>query len=306
MADWPCVGGGERSWADVLRAFGSGARGARTVRVEVCDSAGARRGQEIGVRFTTLTAFVRGCLLAPPHRYLPDDRGDAARGATNELVPLTYGKRDWWGLREADRSRIGYLAQYELLRQIPELRDDIGALPYVDALGAGYRVRTNVWLGAAGSTTALHMDPSDNLLCQVAGFKYVRLYGPQCTAHMYQETAQERRMEGDMLRSAGNFSLADVEASRSELVEKFPKLAGCPYLETVLGPGEMLYIPWGCWHYCRALTASASVNVWWNRGAEDLRRVPCFGAALEKAGLLESTAASKRLPDRRVRRHEAK
>jgi hypothetical protein len=52
---------------------------------------------------------------------------------------------------------------------------------------------------------------------------------------------------------------------------------------------------WGCWHYCRSLTASVSVNVWWNRGPEALRLVPCFGKAMEAAGLIEQTAARKRL-----------
>merc|ERR1712187_664770 len=57
--------------------------------------------------------------------------------------------------------------------QIPALRSDI-AVPHYCALG---EVRTvNVWLGTAGTVTALHYDEDDNFLSQVAGFKYVRLY----------------------------------------------------------------------------------------------------------------------------------
>ena len=39
-------------------------------------------------------------------------------GNTNEWVPLTFGKRDWWGMRRGDLKRVGYLAQYELLERI--------------------------------------------------------------------------------------------------------------------------------------------------------------------------------------------
>ncbi len=33
--------------------------------------------------------------------------------------------------------------------------------------------------------------------------------------------------------------------------------------ETVLGPGDGLYIPARHWHYVRALSPSISVNFWW-------------------------------------------
>jgi lysine-specific demethylase 8 len=36
------------------------------------------------------------------------------------------------------------------------------------------------------------------------------------------------------------------------------------YFETLLGPGDCLYIPVGWWHYVRSLTVSFSVSFWWN------------------------------------------
>ena len=127
----------------------------------------------------------------------------------------------------------------------------------------------------------------------MAGFKYVRLYMAKSTPSVPAETREKRRLESEMLRSNGNFSLADVE--HPELGKLHPSLARTPYSETILGPGEMLYIPWGCWHYCRSLTASVSVNVWWNRDLDDMRRVPHFGRLLEQCGALERSVESKRL-----------
>ena len=36
------------------------------------------------------------------------------------------------------------------------------------------------------------------------------------------------------------------------------------YLDCILEPGEMLYIPVGWWHYVRSLSVSFSVSFWWN------------------------------------------
>ena len=38
-----------------------------------------------------------------------------------------------------------------------------------------------------------------------------------------------------------------------------------PFWEVVVGDGEGVYIPQGFWHYVRSLTASISVNFWWER-----------------------------------------
>jgi ribosomal protein L16 Arg81 hydroxylase len=55
-------------------------------------------------------------------------------------------------------------------------------------------------------------------------------------------------------------SAVDVEAP--DAAEHFPAFANAKPFDTVLGPGDVLFIPRGWWHYVRSLTPSFSVNFW--------------------------------------------
>lgn len=53
------------------------------------------------------------------------------------------------------------------------------------AAGKSHGLRhANVWLGEAGTITALHFDSYDNFLLQLHGRKYVRLYDQHQTKHL--------------------------------------------------------------------------------------------------------------------------
>jgi lysine-specific demethylase 8 len=56
---------------------------------------------------------------------------------------------------------------------------------------------------------------------------------------------------------------AQVDLDAVDL-ERFPAFgAATEWVEVALGPGEVLYIPPGWWHYVKALQPSASVSFWW-------------------------------------------
>ncbi|GLI66311.1 hypothetical protein VaNZ11_010086, partial [Volvox africanus] len=179
----------------------------------------------------------------------------------------------------------GYLAQHPLFDQIPSLQRDIVQPDYC-SLGQEGEVRAvNAWLGPAGTTTPLHTDPLHNLLAQVVGRKYVRLYAPLLTDRLYpfpEGTVNSNSSQVDLdvdldlvpdSDSNSKTRLADQDSGAAVHVDggcgcrrrggRFPGVADLPYLDVVLEPGHMLYIPPGWWHFVRAMSTSFSVSFWW-------------------------------------------
>ncbi|XP_068193295.1 lysine-specific demethylase 8 [Antennarius striatus] len=146
----------------------------------------------------------------------------------------------------------GYLAQHQLFDQIPELKEDI-CLPDYCCLGEGEEddITINAWFGPGGTVSPLHQDPQQNFLAQVVGSKYIRLYSPEDTDKLYPHQSQ-------LLH---NTSQVEVENPDRE---RFPEFFTAPYLECVLRPGDVLFIPVRCWHYVRSLELSFSVSFWWS------------------------------------------
>lgn len=145
----------------------------------------------------------------------------------------------------------GYLAQHQLFNQVPELQKDIHVPSYCGlSEDDDGDVDINAWFGPEGTVSPLHQDPKHNLLCQVVGEKYIRLYAAEYTDMVYPHES----------RLLSNTSRVDVE--NPDLV-RFPDFIKAPYSECILRPGQMLYIPPKCWHYIRSLSVSFSISFWW-------------------------------------------
>ncbi len=143
---------------------------------------------------------------------------------------------------------VGYLAQHNLLNQVSRLKEDI-VTPDFCYSGEEDGVDINAWFGPAGTVSPLHTDPKHNLLCQVFGSKYVRLYPKSETEKLYPHD--------DLLLF--NTSRVDLEAVDEEEFPDFKKAQG---FECVLGEGQMLYIPPKCWHFVKSMSPSCSLSFW--------------------------------------------
>jgi ribosomal protein L16 Arg81 hydroxylase len=101
-----------------------------------------------------------------------------------------------------------------------------------------------LWFGPKGTVTPLHHDTENVFLCQVFGRKRVVLFP---------------RFELPILGVMPNSVYSPIDMGSPE-GEVFPELAGALRTETVLSPGEALFIPVGCFHQMRALDVSISLG----------------------------------------------
>ncbi|KIV78727.1 hypothetical protein PV11_06344 [Exophiala sideris] len=234
----------------------------------------------------------------------------------------------------AEDMKTGYLAQHDLLKQIPALRSDIATPDYCfldappaesgtpvalakakgpanktshpsmiptvasslpsnsnndDDAGAtdlDTDVQTNIWFGPSWTISPLHHDPYHNILCQVVGKKYVRLYSPHNSTSLFPRCKDEPAPHLSELQnglsasdktsetiSAGetidmsNTSQIDVAAMelspQEDWDEVYPGISTVPYVECILEAGQALYIPIGWWHYVRSCSVGISVSFWW-------------------------------------------
>ncbi|KAM0002192.1 putative [histone H3]-dimethyl-L-lysine(36) demethylase [Helianthus debilis subsp. tardiflorus] len=143
-----------------------------------------------------------------------------------------------------------YLAQHPLFDQIQELRNDILTPDYCFAGGTEMK-SVNAWFGPAGTVTPLHHDPHHNILAQVVGKKYVRLYPASLSEELYPHAES-------MLKNSSQVDLDNFDPN------EFPNFEDVEFMDCILEEGEMLYIPPKWWHYVRSLTTSLSVSFWWS------------------------------------------
>lgn len=122
-----------------------------------------------------------------------------------------------------------------------ELWDDIDMLPeYLD--GTDDR-KGFLWFGPAGTITPLHHDLTNNFMAQVYGRKLIKLIPSYHMPYVYNHL--HCYSEIDM----GNINF-----------ERYPLLKKANIIELILEPGEILFLPVGCWHYVHGLDISITMS----------------------------------------------
>jgi lysine-specific demethylase 8 len=133
-------------------------------------------------------------------------------------------------------------------------------------------IQTNIWFGPAWTISPLHHDPYHNILCQVVGTKYVRLYSPHESSKLFprrkDEPAPHIRAKDDTatidMSNTSSIDVAAMDLSPDEDWDAvYPGINQIPYLECILTAGDALYIPIGWWHYVRSCSVGISVSFWW-------------------------------------------
>ncbi|CAG9784896.1 unnamed protein product [Diatraea saccharalis] len=145
----------------------------------------------------------------------------------------------------------GYLAQYQLFEQIPELKEDIIEPEYCCFSEKDDPVDVMAWYGPKGTISPLHHDSKKNLLTQVVGEKQIFLFSPQDSEYLYPH-------DHELLHNTSK-----VDPRHPDLL-KYPKYKDAKVYYCVLSPGQMLYIPPKWWHFVESLSISFSVSFWWN------------------------------------------
>lgn len=106
---------------------------------------------------------------------------------------------------------------------------------------------TNLWLGPAGTFTDCHFDYGHNLFAQLVGRKRIQLWPFGTT---FPSPAVP---EGSLV----------AHVSEDGWPSDFGSPPVRPAFEIVIEPGEMLFIPYRCFHRILGLEPSISINHFW-------------------------------------------
>jgi hypothetical protein len=217
--------------------------------------------------FSQIPALRRD-LAIPDYCYL--DAPEAEPG-----TPVAISKAKMASQNQGDDSRIAPM------QSLPETEDTAGIMKFEA------EPQMNLWFGPPWTISPLHHDPYHNVLCQVTGQKYVRLYSPHHSKALLPRRDDEPAPHAsDTASGAGRMSHADtkdpletdtIDMSNTSQIdvaamevspledwdEVYPGISGVPYTEWVLEAGQALYIPIGWWHYVRSCSVGISVSFWW-------------------------------------------
>jgi cupin-like protein len=148
-------------------------------------------------------------------------------------------------VRDGGESNDYYLVANNGFFDLPETQALFSEIPqlseYLDAANAKRRVF--FWFGPAGTVTPLHHDVMNILVAQISGRKRFTLIAPEQTPFVYNEVGVY-----------GEVNCGEPDDSRHPLYRQATPI------DVTIGPGDVLFIPVGWWHYVRALDVSIMLS----------------------------------------------
>ena len=99
------------------------------------------------------------------------------------------------------------------------------------------------WFGPGGTKTPFHHDLTNNFMAQVIGRKRIKLIPMSDTPYMYNHLHCYTQVDGNA-----------IDATR------FPAVQQANLIECTIGPGDLLFLPIGWWHYVEGLEPSVTMT----------------------------------------------
>jgi len=168
---------------------------------------------------------------------------------------LTCDLEEYFQHLDSTEQGAAYLAMNSLEDVHPPLLQDIQTPSLCTDHGPP---KVNLWIGK-GTTSPLHWDIYHNVLTQVAGIKYIRLYHP-ASSGLYPQTGHFTR------------NVSQVQCPWEYDPQEYPLFAEAEYMECHIRAGDAIYIPPKWWHYITAVPEpenaeayNISINFWWNK-----------------------------------------
>jgi len=135
----------------------------------------------------------------------------------------------------------------------PKFPDSVDASPTLCSESGQLHISS--WIGTGGTRTPLHFDSLENMLIQVVGAKYIRVYDSAEADKLY----VIRNASGSSYAKQGNMIVVDYEAEDWEMK---PMATNAKFEEAlpVVLPGDCVYFPAGAWHHVCSLSATLSIK----------------------------------------------
>lgn len=217
-------------------------------------------GRPVTTKFTdglVEQGVTQGRPFLPVEPYLHElTQAEQAPEADTGLLPLARRRQlaagesfhlDWAYMQSFQANRL-YLAQWDILKQFPQLRRDF-------TLGDLWPGRRWTWefvfIGPARTVTGLHNDFPHNWFCQLRGVKEFILFPPDQSPYMC--PAQKY----DWGATLSDINISRLPEQPSERA-RFEQASG---LYARVEAGDALFIPKRTWHSVVALQPSISLGV---------------------------------------------
>ena len=283
MDHWPCMAAPpsdgstpDRRWSDLR--YIQRLCGRRTVPVEI----GAHyMEQQWSQKLMTVDEFIQQHIIQQTTRPPSSSSAAAAAAAAaaDTAAASSVSSTNPTAAAPSSPTPVGYLAQHRLFEQVPALRNDILVPDYcllsLPSAAASATASTSTsessswaasasepdgepappqllaWFGPCGTLSPLHFDPSHNLLAQVVGSKYVRLYAQELSDKLYPHDSRSSGNSSSNSSSSSSSSSSGSTATATAVpaasmantsqidverldAQRFPAAVELPYWECIL------------------------------------------------------------------------